>query len=76
MQPVADDGGGARQIAVAEKAGFAAQQVEGIPQNLAALAQPESFAGDRLAGVSQPVEMARQRGGQIIEEWGQNGGDV
>ena len=57
MQPVADDRGRARQVTGAEEAGLLLKKVEGVAQHLAALAQPEGFSRDGLAGCGEPVQM-------------------
>ena len=68
VQPVAENGCGATEIAVAEEARFLAQQREGVGQHLTALPLPEGLAGNRLAGGSKSIEMFDKGVGRVLGE--------
>ena len=68
VQPVTDDGGGAGQVAGTEEARLLAQELEGLPQHVTTLAQPESLAGDLFASLSETVQMVAQALRRIVEQ--------
>ena len=76
MQPVAQDGRGAPQVAGPEEARLLPQQRKGIGQDVAALTRPEGFAGNRLTGHGKAIEMLRQSVGRALDKRRQHFGDA